>query len=69
MQQALIARAEIVYADRIRDVCCACLQITDLGASVERLNKDKVVLEQQMEMEEENIGRRGSVRPMQGHSS
>ena len=31
-------------------------QITDLGASVERLNRDKVVLEQQMEMEEENIG-------------
>ena len=41
-------------------LCAACIlccvQINDLGASVERLNRDKVQLEQQMEMEEENIG-------------
>ncbi|MEW5314498.1 MAG: hypothetical protein WDW38_005993 [Sanguina aurantia] len=30
-------------------------QVTDLGASVDKLNKDKVLLEQQMEVEEENI--------------
>lgn len=28
------------------------LQVTDLGASVDKLNKDKVLLEQQMEVEE-----------------
>lgn len=30
-------------------------QVSDLGASVDKLNKDKVNLENQMEMEEENI--------------
>lgn len=28
------------------------LQVTDLGAAVDKLNKDKVLLEQQMEVEE-----------------